>query len=262
VDWLYFTGRLPADPLARLFSTVSYARKIVFSEKQAALRAIDSMTAIHAAVEAKRGTSIQDWAYRDVLFMLIDYSIRSFELLERKLTSVEKQEVFDVFQRVGSRMGIQGLPLTYEEWTNMRIGHMHRHLQHSHYTDDLFAQYRKHLGLVRYGILLGVQTMVSPARVRQLLGLRGASLLQPFITLFSLSKLLKVDRFLKALLLPAKYTNEIRALDGVPATNPPHQIRPSRCPWHAITGRSGMQTKQARTLPQLDYLTTNRTNHE
>ena len=37
VDWLYFTGRLPADPLARLFSTVSYARKIVFSEKQAAL---------------------------------------------------------------------------------------------------------------------------------------------------------------------------------------------------------------------------------
>src|SRR5690349_24374121 len=32
VDWLYFTGRLPADPLGRLFSTVSYARKIVFSE--------------------------------------------------------------------------------------------------------------------------------------------------------------------------------------------------------------------------------------
>ena len=33
VDWLYFTGRLPADPLARLFSTVSYARIIVFAER-------------------------------------------------------------------------------------------------------------------------------------------------------------------------------------------------------------------------------------
>ncbi|MBW3546505.1 MAG: DUF2236 domain-containing protein, partial [Bacteroidetes bacterium] len=31
VDWLYFTGKLPADPLKRLFSTVSYAKAIVFS---------------------------------------------------------------------------------------------------------------------------------------------------------------------------------------------------------------------------------------
>ncbi len=50
VDWLYFTGRLPADPLGRLFSTVSYARTIVFSEKDAALRSIDAMAAIHAEV--------------------------------------------------------------------------------------------------------------------------------------------------------------------------------------------------------------------
>src|ERR1043165_9493423 len=69
VDWLYFTGRLPADPIGRLFSTVSYARAILFSEKQAAWRAIDSMAAIHAGVEAKRDQKIPDWAYRDVLFM-------------------------------------------------------------------------------------------------------------------------------------------------------------------------------------------------
>ena len=31
VDWLYFTGKLPQDPLGRLFSTVAYAQKIVFS---------------------------------------------------------------------------------------------------------------------------------------------------------------------------------------------------------------------------------------
>src|ERR1041384_7996090 len=75
VDWLYFTGRLPADPLGRLFSTVSYSRAIIFSEKHVALRAIDAMTAIHAGVEGKRAISIPDWAYRDVLFMLVDYSI-------------------------------------------------------------------------------------------------------------------------------------------------------------------------------------------
>ncbi|MCB0432341.1 MAG: DUF2236 domain-containing protein, partial [Mangrovimonas sp.] len=33
VDWLYFTGKLPNDPLGRLFSTVAYARKIVFEEE-------------------------------------------------------------------------------------------------------------------------------------------------------------------------------------------------------------------------------------
>src|SRR5437879_2784912 len=85
VDWLYFTGRLPADPLGRLFSTVSYARQIVFEEKDAALRAIDKIAAIHTDVETTRGATIPDWAYRDVLFMLIHYSIASFELLERKL---------------------------------------------------------------------------------------------------------------------------------------------------------------------------------
>ena len=72
VDWLYFTGRLPADPLGRLFSTVEYARHIIFSEEGEAIKAIHKITAIHKTVEASRGAQIPDWAYRDVLFMLID----------------------------------------------------------------------------------------------------------------------------------------------------------------------------------------------
>src|SRR5580658_698232 len=97
VDWLYFTGRLPADPLGRLFSTVTYARQIIFSKNDDALNSIDQITAIHRGVEKNRGANIPDWAYRDVLFLLIDYSIRSFELLERALTGEEKEEVFDAF---------------------------------------------------------------------------------------------------------------------------------------------------------------------
>ncbi|MGK4566252.1 hypothetical protein [Flavobacterium sp. 3HN19-14] len=55
VDWLYFTGKLPKDPLGRLFSTVAYARVIIFSEKEVAFRTIDSIAAIHAGVEENRG---------------------------------------------------------------------------------------------------------------------------------------------------------------------------------------------------------------
>src|SRR4028119_1301380 len=91
VDWLYFTGKLPSDPLGRLFSTVRYARKIVFSSMDEAHHAIDTLQQIHGAVEAARGASIPDWAYRDVLFMLIHYSIASYELLEKKLSDEEKE---------------------------------------------------------------------------------------------------------------------------------------------------------------------------
>src|ERR1700689_1442794 len=70
VDWLYFTGRLPADPIGRLFSTVRYAQEIVFAEYDEALAAIDRITAIHKGVEASRGARIPDSAYLDVLFML------------------------------------------------------------------------------------------------------------------------------------------------------------------------------------------------
>lgn len=216
VDWLYFTGRLPADPLGRLFSTVSYARAIVFSEKQAAMRAIDAMAAIHAGVEARRGASIPDWAYRDVLFMLIDYSIRSFELLERRLSTTEKQEVFHVFYRVGSRMGLKGLPTTFEEWESMRQTHLLQNLQHSHYTNDLFRQYRKHLGVVRYSILVEAQILVVPQQVNKLLGFRKVSLLNPLLGLYKLSRSMKADWLLKSLILPSHYKDEIKSLDRVP----------------------------------------------
>lgn len=212
VDWLYFTGRLPSDPLGRLFSTVSYARAIVFSEKAAAMRTIDSIAAVHKEVEAKRGFRIPAWAYRDVLFMLIDYSIRAFELLERSLEMAEKEEVFDVFYRVGSRMGIQGLPGSFGEWEVMREEHLRQNLERSDYTDDLFRQYRKHLGWGRYGMLLAVHRLIVPERVRALLGFRRGVFLRPLVVGYKLSRLLRVDWLLKSLILPGAYKEEIRGL--------------------------------------------------
>ncbi len=216
VDWLYFTGRLPADPLGRLFSTVSYARKIVFSDKKSAWRAIDAMAAIHADVEAKRGTSIPDWAYRDVFFMLVDYSIRSFEVLERKLDSAEKQEVFEVFYGVANRMGVAGLPENFAAWEKMRREHLEQNLEYSNYTADLFRRYRKHLGIVRYKIMLETQVLLVPEKVRDLLGLGKISFVKVLIAGYKLSRILRLDRLIRALILPSAYKKEILALDHGP----------------------------------------------
>lgn len=215
VDWLYFTGKLPSDPLGRLFSTVSYARQIVFSEYNQALFAIDKITAIHQGVEQKRGARIPDWAYRDVLFMLIDYSIRAFELLERKLTPEDKEEIFNVFNRVGVRMGIRDLPTDFHSWQKMREEHIQENLLSSDFTLDLYRQYRKHLGAGRFFILKQAQILVVPKRVNRLLRLGNVPVFASAIITYKLLRLLKVENYLKNVILPEAYKPQISALDTV-----------------------------------------------
>lgn len=213
VDWLYFTGRLPADPLGRLFSTVTYAQRIVFSELDKANKAIDQITAIHSAVEANRKSQIPDWAYRDVLFLLVDYSIRAYELLYRKLSSAEKEEIYNTFYRMGLRMNIPDLPENYFSWVAVREDHLRRNLEKSRFTIDLYKQYKKHLGFGRYLLLKEVQAQLVPAYVRQLLGLRKVSLLMLIVPLYKLSRKIKLDGLVKALILPLDYQPQIKALD-------------------------------------------------
>jgi len=213
VDWLYFTGKLPSDPLGRLFSTVSYAHQIIFADHSQALFAIDKITSIHQAVEQKRAARIPDWAYRDVLFMLIDYSIRSFELLERKLTREEKEETFDVFYRVGVRMGITGLPTHFDSWQLMRDEHIQENLLSSDFTLDLYRQYKKHLGPIRFFILRQSQILVVPKKIKKLLGLGNTSVFASAIITYKLLRLLKVDNYLKNMILPEAYKPQIAALD-------------------------------------------------
>ncbi|HEX6847496.1 MAG TPA: oxygenase MpaB family protein [Chitinophagaceae bacterium] len=216
VDWLYFTGKLPSDPLGRLFSTVAYAKKIVFSSTGDAHKAIDTLRQIHSAVERNRGFSIPDWAYRDVLFMLIYYSIASYELLEKKLSDEEKEEVYNVFYRVGAGMGLKELPLTYTEWLPVRRAHLMADLQKSEYTLDLFKQYKKHLGAMRFRVLIEGQKLVVPDIVKQLLNFNDFSLLTPVVPLYKISRLMKMDWLLKNILLPHDYKDQIKGLDVHP----------------------------------------------
>lgn len=216
VDWLYFTGRLPADPLGRLFSTVSYARQIVFADKATALKAIDLINSIHSSVEEKRGKRIPDWAYRDVLFMLIDYSIRAYEILERDLNDLEKEEVFEVFTRVGVQMGIPGLPNNFLEWEKMRREHLRQDLEYTNFTKDLYLQYRKHLGLVRYLLLLETQSLIVPPKVHDFLGFKRHSLSGVILWIYKLSRNFHLDKVIKTLILPKEYKQEIKSLDMLP----------------------------------------------
>ena len=213
VDWLFFTGKLPADPLGRLFSTVGYAKKIVFAPEAEALQAIGRMRQIHGAVEQNRGHIIPDWAYRDVLYMLIFYSIASYELLERKLSAEEKEEVYNVFYRLGTGMGLKGLPLTYTTWLPDREAHLRSDLQRSQYTADLFRQYKKHLGNFRYKLLIEAQKLLLPAAVKEMLQFSAVQWLSPAVPVYKFSRMMRLDSLVKNVLLPGKYKQEIRGLD-------------------------------------------------
>lgn len=213
VDWLYYTGRLPSDPIGRLFSTVRYARRIVFAPKDEAEKAIQAMADIHNKLEEKRGYNIPDWAYRDVLFMLIHYSIAAYELLERKLKRAEKEEVFDVFHRVGTGMGLEGLPTTYADWLVSRETHLHADLEHSAFTDDLYKQYKRQLGEMRYRVLIEAQKLVVPGRVATLLQFSKIHWLKPTVPLYKASSYFRAQGIIRSILLPAAYADEIKALD-------------------------------------------------
>jgi uncharacterized protein (DUF2236 family) len=213
VDWLFFTGRLPADPIARLFSTVEYAQKIVFSSETDAQTAIARMSAIHGGVEAKRGYQIPDWAYRDVLYMLIDYSERAFATLHRPLTESERNELFVVFRRVGAGMHVPDLPSTYADWKTDRQTHLNRDLVRSEFTEKLFARYREQLGGWRYNLLREAQAVLVPEPVGQLLGLPQKPFLAQTIGLYKLLNALGLRAVVQRVLLPTAYLGQIRALE-------------------------------------------------
>lgn len=213
VDWLFFTGKLPADPIGRLFSTVQYAQQIVFADEKRASQAVTRMADIHAGVEAKRGAEIPAWAYRDVLYMLIDYSERAYELLHRPLTDAERGELFSTFQQVGAGMHVPDLPNTYADFKADRQRHLAQDLERSAYTDKLFQRYREELGDWRFGLLLQAQSLLVPAPVRSLLNLPERPPLTYLMWLYPLFNALRLRALVQRVLMPTTYLAKVQALD-------------------------------------------------
>jgi uncharacterized protein (DUF2236 family) len=213
VDWLFFTGELPRDPMGRLFSTAAYSQQIVFADADTAARTLERICAVHRAVERERGEQIPDWAHRDVLYMLIDYSERTHEILAGPLTAAQQRELYDVFHRVGTGLRIPDLPRTYAAWREDRVRHLHRDLHRGAGTDALYAQYRRHLGPWRYHLLRRVQALLVPAHVRSLLDLRPAPLLRLVARLYPLLGAVGLRALMRRALMPAEHLDAVRRLD-------------------------------------------------
>ena len=217
VDWLFFTGKLPSDPIGRLFATASYAQHIVFAGEATASATFERIRTVHGAIERQRGQPIPDWAHRDVLYMLIDYSERAHELLARPLSAAEHAELYDVFYRVGTGLQIPELPSTYAEWKADRGVHLRRDLLHGDGTKALYAQYRDHLGPWRYDLLLQTQAVLVPEHVRRLLGLKAAEWLRPFARVYPMLVRAGLRSIIQRLLMPSRYLPAVRGLDQVAA---------------------------------------------
>lgn len=213
VDWLFFTGVLPGDPIGRLFSTAAYAQHIVFADASTAARTLDRIRAAHEAVESRRGEAIPDWAHRDVLYLLIDYSERAHEMLARPLSAEEQDELYDVFRRVGTGLRIPSLPQTYAAWRADRELHLRRDLANGEGTAALYARYREHLGRWRYQLLLRIQAILAPDHVRGLLRLRRAEWLRPFVRFYPVLVRAGLRSIIQRLLVPSGHLRAVRALD-------------------------------------------------
>jgi len=212
VDWLFFTGALPADPVGRLFSTARFAREIVFGSEEHARRTLSRINAIHGAVERARGDHIPAWAHRDVLYMLIDYSERAHALLHHPLAPGEQRELYAVFRRVGTALEIPELPDTYDEWCADRRRHLERDLARSAHSDRLLAQYQRHLGAWRHQLLRQVQSGLVPPPVRELLGLRPTPWFGRAVRAYRLCTRLGLRPLFHRALIPAAYRAEVTSL--------------------------------------------------
>lgn len=213
VDWLFYTGKLPSDPIGRLFATAAYAQDIVFADESTAARTLAGIRAAHEAVERQRGMAIPDWAHRDVLYMLIAYSEQAHELLGRPLTATERDDLYDVFYRVGLGLGVRDLPTSYSAWVADREVHLHRDLAFTEGTRALYAQYRRQLGGWRYRVLRLVQARLAPEHVRRLLGMQRAAWLRPLVRVYPLLVRAGLRSLVHRLLMPPQYLAAVQGLD-------------------------------------------------
>lgn len=212
VDWLFFTGKLPNDPIGRLFSTIVYAQKIIFEEKEKAEMTLQYMKNIHKNVENARGYEIPNWAYQDVLYMLIAYTISAYELLNHALLFEEKEEVYTVFKEVGIGMGIEILPDKYQNWQNERKKHLINNYTKSEFSGLLFDSYKKNLGKFRYFLLLEVQKMLLEPELKKLQTVSKKATITPILQIYKRFKNQWPFREAKYFLLPMPYSDMLRKI--------------------------------------------------
>ena len=171
VDWLFYTGRLPSDPIARFLSTIDYLRRLITADDETRIAQAIMLKKLHKDLEDKRGLEIQAMSYRDVLCMDTMYSIRSVPLVTGKeLTVAEKDSVVRDLSSVGRLMEIPNLPWTYDQLCEQRKERMESWVTND-YTLRLLESYRRALGPMTYELLISAYPMLVEPELLERLGL-------------------------------------------------------------------------------------------
>jgi len=216
VDWLFWTEALPNAPIERFFETVRFAQEIAFGDPSAANAAIQGVNRAHAGVERSRGAHIPQWAYRDVLFMLIDYGERAHTVVYGRMTDGDRLQHFESSIALGHALRIEGLPRSYADYQAQRRANLRDNTEHSAFTDTLYDRYYDHLGRARMRGLLDLQASLVPEEVAQLLRMKRKPrvdwLLRNYHRLTRGRRLRRLYPFL----LPRAYAGQLASLERPP----------------------------------------------
>jgi hypothetical protein len=161
--WLFYTGKLPSDPLRRFEKTLQYQRKLIFTPQEALPALARHLKDIHRDVEERRSREqgeirISDQAYLQVFSMLIEYGILGYEYLHRrKMTQEERETYFNDIRSIALMMEIRNFPEDYRHYLTLRIRMVVSELQCNAFTWELMDAYRKNLAPLSYWGLLQFQ---------------------------------------------------------------------------------------------------------
>lgn len=213
VDWLFYTNALPSAPVERFFDTVRFAQHVFFSDLAGAEATINNINRIHGHVEKSRGMAIPQWAYRDVLYITIDYAERAHQIVFGPMTDAERVEYFEAGIALGQAMHLEGLPATYAEYQVQRHQQFIEDYAHTPLTDKLFASYKAAIGPVRYWALRYIMAGLIPVELRNVLGLKPNWLVDKLLRLYRYlpgggNKL----RWVHGIILPPRFAKQLGSL--------------------------------------------------
>jgi uncharacterized protein (DUF2236 family) len=177
VHWLFFTNRLPSDPMARFIETFAYNQRVFFSPVEKLTDLGQQVRAIHTHVERQRAAAggpdrIPNRAFIEVNDMLIEYGIRGYEYLhQRTMTDAEKEAYYQDMRAASEMIGVTDLDADYAAFRARRDATMHEVLSRNIDTPRLYAAYLRALGRPRFWAGLWFQSHFVPPVVRERLRL-------------------------------------------------------------------------------------------
>lgn len=166
VDWLFFTGKIPNQPIDRMMSTLAYAKRLLFTDAEKREIALRELVKIHRQVGEKRGFQIPNEAFLDVLNMLIYYTAKAYELVFGSLTENDRQFIINEFGIIGRGMQIEGLAQNWQEFEEQRELAIKERYSCSTLSQSLFQSYQKNLGFPLYFFLVRVYEFLLPPAIQ------------------------------------------------------------------------------------------------